>query len=147
MIKCKNKEEFEKLMIYIFFDSERAKLQYDEILNLEYEFIQSALGIAQEEHDIADKSCEDIELDLFEEFLKGNYKYANQEYPVYVQWDIRRWGCESAASVYIFEVFSESEISIEHLMNQQAEANKERDQRRALYAELKKLKAEQSGII
>ena len=42
MIKCKNKEEFEKLMIHIFFDSERAKLEYDEILNLEYEFIQSA---------------------------------------------------------------------------------------------------------
>ena len=64
MIRCNTEQDFIKLMLHIFFSSGRAKLEYDEILDLEYEFVQSALGIAQKEHDVADETDEDIEVDL-----------------------------------------------------------------------------------
>ena len=44
MIRCNTEQDFIKLMLHIFFSSGRAKLEYDEILDLEYEFVQSALG-------------------------------------------------------------------------------------------------------
>lgn len=144
MIRCNTEQEFMQLMLHIFFSSERARLEYDEILDLEYEFIQSALGIAQEEHDIADKTYEDIEIDLLSEFMNGNHKYKDQAYPVYVDWDIRRWGCESCACVYNFEVYTPYELSMEALMAQQHKANNEMLEHRALAAELKRLKKELS---
>ncbi len=144
MIRCNTKQEFIQLMLHIFFSSERARLEYDEITNLEYEFIQSALGIAQKEHDIANKACEDIEVDLLTEFLNGNHKYKDQAYPVYVDWDIRRWGSESWASVYNFEVYTPYELSMEALIEQQRKANEELLKHRTLFAELKQLKKELS---
>lgn len=133
-----------QLMLHIFFSSDRARLEYDEILDLEYEFVQSALGIAQKEHDVADKASEDIEVDLLSEFMNGNHKYKDQAYPVYVDWDIRRWGCESYASVYQFEVYTPYELSMEALMLRQSKANDEMHEHRALTAELKRLKKELS---
>lgn len=142
MIRCNTEQDFIKLMLHIFFSSGRAKLEYDEILDLEYEFVQSALGIAQKEHDVADETYEDIEVDLLSEFLNGNHKYKDQAYPVYVNWDIRRWGCESCASVYNFEVYTPYELSMEALMEQQHKANEELLKHRALFAELRQLKKE-----
>ena len=144
MIRCNTEQEFMQLMLHIFFSSDRARLEYDEILDLEYEFVQSALGIAQEEHDIADKASEDIEVDLLSEFMNGNHKYKDQTYPVYVDWDIRRWGCESCASVYQFEVYTPYELSLDALMLRQSKANDEMHERKALCAQLAQLKKELS---
>lgn len=137
MIRCNTEEEFKTLIIHIFFSDKRAKQDPDEVVCLEYEFIQSVLGIAQEEHDIADKALEDIEVDLLSEFMNGNHKYKDQVYPVYVEWDIRKWGCESCASIYDFEIYTPYELSLDSLMARQNKANMELLEHRAISAKLK----------
>ena len=79
MIRCDTEEEFRILMIHIFFSDKRAKQDSDEVVCLNYEFIQSSLKIDQAAHDKADKEGKDIEVDLLEEFNKGNHGFASQK--------------------------------------------------------------------
>lgn len=137
MIRCMDEKEFNELMIHIFFSDTRAKLDSDEVTNLNYEFVQQCLGIAQEEHDTANETFDDIEIDLLEEFLKGNHKYNDQTYPVYVDWDIRKWGCESYNSIYMFNVYPYSDLSMDTLRYEQEQANEQRQFYRDMMNQLK----------
>lgn len=139
VIRCDNEKEFIELMLHIFFSEDRAKLSYDEVVCMEYKLVQSCLGIAQKEHDEADRLMQDVEIDLLEEFLKGNHKFSNQQYPMYVEWDFRRWGCESENSIHYFQTFSYSDLSWNTLKDIQTAANEEHNYHKSLWQKYQQL--------
>ena len=139
MIRCDTEEEFRILMIHIFFSDKRAKQDSDEVVCLEYEFIQSCLRIDQAAHDKADKECEDIEVDLLKEFNAGNHGFASQKYPVYVEWSARKWGCESCAQEYYFFVYNEEDLSLGQLLFRQAELERKAKEERAIFERYEQL--------
>ena len=59
LVKCNSAEEFNALILHIFFKEKRAKLHSEEIIVHEYESIQECLGIVEPEDD---------EIDLLDEF-------------------------------------------------------------------------------
>lgn len=117
VVKCNSQEEFNSLILHIFFKEERAKLYPEEIIVHEYESIQECLGIIEPE---------DIEIDLLDEFLSGNHKYSNQKYPVYVEWDFSKFGCESYAQERSFYVHPEKDLSFSAFMKTVNKAEKEK---------------------
>lgn len=139
MIRCDTEEEFRILMIHIFFSDKRAKQDSDEVVCLNYEFIQSSLKIDQAAHDKADKEGKDIEVDLLEEFNKGNHGFASQKYPVYVEWSARKWGCESCAQEYYFFVHSKEDLSLGQLLLRQAKLDKKAKEERAIFERYEQL--------
>ena len=116
-VKCNSEQEFNNLILHIFFKEKRAKLYQEEIIIHEYESIQECLGIVEKE---------DIEIDLLDEFLNGNHRYSKQKYPVYVEWEFSRWGCESYAQERFFYVHSEKDFSFPTFMKTVDKAEKEK---------------------
>lgn len=137
IIKCNDNEEFIKCINYIFFSEERAKRYMFEKVSFEYEYIQQFLGIAKEEHDTANMNCEDIELDLYDEFMKGNHKYNNLSFPCYVEWEFTVFGCEAEASVIHFCVMDEEDISLSNLLSIQNELDVKREEYRTMVEKFK----------
>ena len=117
IVKCNSKEEFNALILHIFFKEDRAKLYQGETIVHEYESIQECLGIVEPE---------DIEIDLLDEFLNGNHKYSKQEYPVYVEWDFSKLGCESYAQERSFYVHPEKYFSFPTFMEAVDKAEEEK---------------------
>lgn len=127
-VKCNSEEEFNNLILHIFFKEKRAKLYQEEIIFHEYESIQECLGIVEKEDD---------EIDLLDEFLNGNHKYSKQKYPVYVEWDFSKWGCESYAQERSFNVYSEKDLSFSTFMKM---VNKAEEEKQKFLNMLKKLR-------
>lgn len=117
LVKCNSAEEFNALILHIFFKENRAKLHSEEIIVHEYESIQECLGIVEPE---------DAEIDLLDEFLNGNHAYSEQQYPVYVEWEFSKWGCESYSQRRFFYVYSEKDLSFSTFMERANEAEKEK---------------------
>lgn len=117
LVKCSSEEEFNALILHIFFKENRAKLYPEEITIHEYESIQECLEIVEPE---------DAEIDLLDEFLNGNHRYSKQKYPVYVEWEFSRWGCESYAQERFFYVHSEKDFSFPTFMKTVDKAEKEK---------------------
>lgn len=117
IVKCNSEEEFNNLILHIFFKEKRAKLYPEEIIVHEYESIQECLGSVEPE---------DIEIDLLDEFLSGNHKYSKQKYPVYVEWDFSEFGCESYAQERSFYVHPEKDFSFPTFMETVDKAEKEK---------------------
>ena len=117
LVKCNSAEEFNALILHIFFKENRAKLHSEEIIVHEYESIQECLGIVEKE---------DIDIDLLDEFLNGNHAYSEQQYPVYVEWEFSKWGCESYSQRRFFYVYSEKDLSFSTFMERANEAEKEK---------------------
>jgi hypothetical protein len=128
-VKCNSEEEFNNLILHIFFKEKRAKLYQEEIIFHEYESIQECLGIVEKEDD---------EIDLLDEFLNGNHKYSKQKYPVYVEWDFSKWGCESYAQERSFNVYSEKDLSFPTFMKT---VNKAEEEKQKFLNMLKKIKS------
>ena len=126
-VKCNSQEEFNNLILHIFFKEHRAKLYQEEIIVHEYESIQECLEIVEKEDD---------EIDLLDEFLNGNHKYSKQKYPVYVEWDFSKWGCESEAQERFFYVYSEKDLSFSTFMKT---VNKAEEEKQKFLNMLKKL--------
>lgn len=127
IVKCNSKEEFNNLILHIFFKEKRAKLYQEEIIAHEYESIQECLGIVEPE---------DMEIDLLDEFLSGNHKYSKQQYPVYVEWDFSKFGCESYAQERFFHVHPEKDLSFSTFMKT---VNKAEEEKQKFLNMLKKL--------
>ena len=117
VVKCDSEEEFKNLILHIFFKEKRAKLYQEEIIVHEYESIQECLGIVEPE---------DMEIDLLDEFLNGNHKYSRQKYPVYVEWEFSKWGCESYAQERSFYVHPEKDFSFPTFMKMVDKAEEEK---------------------
>lgn len=117
IVKCNSQEEFNALILHIFFKENRAKLYPQEITIHEYESIQECLEIVEPE---------DAEIDLLDEFLKGNHKYSKQKYPVYVEWEFSKWGCESYAQERSFHVQPEKDVSFPTFMKMVDKAEEEK---------------------
>ena len=126
-VKCNSEQEFNNLILHIFFKEKRAKLYQEEIIIHEYESIQECLEIVEKE---------DIEIDLLDEFLSGNHKYSKQQYPVYVEWEFSKWGCESEAQERFFYVYSEKDLSFSTFMKT---VNKAEEEKQKFLNMLKKL--------
>lgn len=116
-VKCNSEQEFNNLILHIFFKEKRAKLYQEEIIVHEYESIQECLGIIEPE---------DIEIDLLDEFLNGNHAYSEQQYPVYVEWDFSKFGCESYAQERSFYVHPEKDLSFSTFMERANKAEEEK---------------------
>lgn len=117
LVKCNSEEEFNALILHIFFKENRAKLYQEEITIHDYESIQECLGIVEPE---------DGEIDLLDEFLSGNHKYSKQKYPVYVEWDFFKFGCESYAQERSFQVHPEKDFSFPTFMKTINKAEEEK---------------------
>lgn len=137
LVKCNCAGEFNALMLHIFFDDQRAKDDSDEVILHDYETIQGHLGIAVEDHD--------DEVDLLQEFMAGNHKYANQTYPVYVEWEFTKRGCETEASTQILTVLSEDDISFSSFKQSVEETARERDEFMRMMKQINALKKQAKG--
>lgn len=138
IVKCNSIEEFNKCIEYIFFSEDRAKTYLAEKTVFEYEIIQDTLGIAIKEHNIANEKCEDIELDLYQEFLNGNYKYSNITFPCYVHWEYSYYGYDSTCNIYFLEIFNDNDITLDTLLEKQKYYEDERNHYLEISKKLKK---------
>ena len=137
IVKCNNAKEFNALMVHIFFTSERVKLDSDEILIHDYETICDHLGITVKD--------DDQDVDLHQEFLTGNHRYANQSYPVYVEWEFVKWGYDSGANIQLFVVHTEAEISFSSFMQKVEELSKETEELITLLKKIQRIENAQAN--